>query len=145
MTEFVKNMVSKFVTSAFLLSFLFINFGCGVSEQVQKAVTETGNTANTGAANKAIVDKAIDAAVGGEKIGVRECDELYEYVADLVTKSENENFATKAARQYFLNQIRERIKTSIEQNKNDKAQLAKDCRDYRSQIDAFMNQQPSEQ
>ncbi|HEX8289733.1 MAG TPA: hypothetical protein VF556_17260 [Pyrinomonadaceae bacterium] len=138
-------MKNKFLASSFLLIILSAGSGCGVSEQVQKAVTETANSSNSNVSNKAIVDKAIDTAIGGEKIGVRECDELYDYVADLVTKSENENFATKAARQYFLNRIRERIKTSVEQNKNDKVQLAKDCRDYRRQIDAFMNQQPNEQ
>ncbi|HEY0658418.1 MAG TPA: hypothetical protein VGD05_08085, partial [Pyrinomonadaceae bacterium] len=67
---------------------------------------------------------------------------LYDYVAELITKGENENFASKAARQYFLNRIRERIKASIEQNKNDKVQMANDCKDYRRQIDAFINQQP---
>lgn len=145
MIEFVKNMKNKFVISTSLLIVFFTSFGCGVSEQVQKAVTETQNTSNSNVSNKAIVDKAIDTVIGGEKIGVQECDELYDYIADLVTKSENENFATKAARQYFLNRIRERIKTSIEQNKNDKAQMAKDCGDYRRQIEAFMNQQPNEQ
>lgn len=125
---------------------LFLSFAsaCGVSDQVQKAVSGPGNSNSTNS-NKAIIDKAIDTAIGGEKIGVAECDELYDYIAESVTKSENENFAAKAARQYFLNRIRERIKTSLEQNKNDKAQMAKDCKEYRRQIDAFMNQQSDEQ
>jgi len=133
----MKNKSSFFTI---LLIILFVGLGCGISEQVQKEVTGNANSAN--ADNKTGVDKAIDTAVGGEKIGVQECDELYDYVGDLVTKGEDENFATKAARQYFLNRIREQIKTSIEQNKNDKAQMAKDCKDYRRQIDAFINQPP---
>ena len=136
-------MKNKFALTTFLPIVLFIVLGCGVSDQVQKAVTgssENANTSNSNASNKAIVDKALDTAFGGDKIGVAECDELYDYLADLLTKNENENFAAKAARQYFLNRIREQIKTSIEQNKNDKAQMAKDCKDYRRQIDAFINQ-----
>ncbi|MGI8884362.1 MAG: hypothetical protein ACR2IA_08975 [Pyrinomonadaceae bacterium] len=133
----MKNKSSFFTI---LLIILFVGLGCGISEQVQKEVTGNANSVN--ADNKTGVDKAIDTAVGGEKIGVQECDELYDYVGDLVTKGEDENFATKAARQYFLNRIREQIKTSIEQNKNDKAQMAKDCKDYRRQIDAFINQPP---
>jgi hypothetical protein len=135
-------MKNKSVIFALLLIILIVGLGCGISEQVQKAVTGTDNANTTNADNKAIVDKAIDTVVGGEKIGVQECDELYDYVAELITKGENENFASKAARQYFLNRIRERIKASIEQNKNDKVQMANDCKDYRRQIDAFINQQP---
>ncbi|MDQ3131381.1 MAG: hypothetical protein M3Q99_11555 [Acidobacteriota bacterium] len=123
-----------------LLVILSVGLGCGISEHIQKEVTGNSNAVN--ADNKTVVDNAVDTAVSGEKIGVQECDELYDYVGDLVTKGENENFATKAARQYFLNRIREQVKTSIEQNKNDKVQMAKDCKDYRRQIDAFINQPP---
>jgi hypothetical protein len=139
-------MIKQIIITAILLSALLFSFGCGVSDQVQKAVTGSGNSnsPNSNADNKAIVDKAIDTAFGGEKIGVKECDDLYDYVAELVTKGENEGYAAKAARQYFLNRIRERIKTSIEQNKNDKAQMATDCKDYRRQIDVFITQQPNE-
>jgi len=135
-------MKNKSVISAVLLIILIVGLGCGISEQVQKAVTGTDNANTANADNKAIIDKTIDTAVGGEKIGVQECDELYDYVADLITKGENEDYVTRAARQYFLNKIREQIKISIEENKNDKVQMAKDCKDYRRQIDAFINQPP---
>ena len=133
-------MKNKSTYFTILLVVLSVGLGCGISEQIQKQVTDNSNAVN--ADNKTVVDNAVDTAVGGEKIGVQECDELYNYVGDLVTKGENENFATKAARQYFLNRIREQVKTSIEQNKNDKVQMAKDCKDYRRQIDAFINQPP---
>lgn len=139
-----KNMKNNFLIYAILLFVIIACTNCGVSDRVQKAVTGADNSNSSNVSNKAIVDRAIDTAIGGEKIGVKECDELYDYVAELVTKSEDESFATKAARQYFLNRIREKIKASIEQNKNDKAQMAKDCKDYRRQIDAFINQ-PNEQ
>jgi len=133
-------MKNKSTYFTILLVVLSVGLGCGISEQIQKQVTDNSNAVN--ADNKTVVDNAVDTAVSGEKIGVQECDELYDYVGDLVTKGENENFATKAARQYFLNRIREQVKTSIEQNKNDKVQMAKDCKDYRRQIDAFINQPP---
>ncbi len=135
-------MKNKSVISAILLIILIVGLGCGISEQVQKAVTGTDNANTANADNKAIIDKTIDTAVGGEKIGVQECDELYDYVADLITKGENEDYVTRVARQYFLNKIREQIKISIEENKNDKVQMAKDCKEYRRQIDVFINQPP---
>ena len=135
-------MKNKSVISAILLIILIVGLGCGISEQVQKAVTGTDNANTANADNKAIIDKTIDTAVGGEKIGVQECDELYDYVADLITKGENEDYVTRAARQHFLNKIREQIKISIEENKNDKVQMAKDCKEYRRQIDVFINQPP---
>ena len=135
-------MKNKSIIVAITLVFSVVGLGCGISDSVQKAVTGSDNANAANADNKAIVDKAVDTAFGSEKIGVQECDELYDYVADLITKGENEDYVTRAARQYFLNRIREQIKASIEQNKNDKAQMAKDCKDYRRQIDAFINQQP---
>ena len=134
-------MKNKFTIFAVLLIILIIGLGCGISDSVQKAVSGTDNANAANADNKAIVDKAIDTAVGGEKIGVQECDELYDYVADLITKGENADYVMRTARQYFLNRIREQIKASIDENKNDKAQMAKDCKEFRRQIDAFINQQ----
>lgn len=135
-------MKNKSIILIFLPVVLSVCFGCGGLDSAQKETVANNNANAVNSGNKTIVDNAIDTAVGGEKIGVQECDDLYDYVGDLITKGENENFATKAARQYFLNRIREQVKTSIERNKNDKVQMAKDCKDYRRQIDAFINQPP---
>ena len=136
-------MKNKFAFFLVISILLVLILGCRFYDPLGSSTeTPSGNANSARTGDKSLSDKAIDTAVGGEKIGVQECDELYEYVGDLVTKGEDENFATKAARQYFLNRIREQIKTSIEQNKNDKAQMAKDCKDYRRQIDAFINQPP---
>jgi len=135
-------MKNKSIIFAVLLNILIIGLGCGISDGVKKAVTGTDNANAANADNKAIVDKTADTVFGGEKIGVQECDELYDYVADLITKGENEDYVTRAARQYFLNRVREQIKASIDENKNDKTQMAKDCKEYRRQIDAFISEQP---
>jgi hypothetical protein len=137
-------MKNKFIIFAVLMIILAVGLGCGVSETVEKAVTGSDNANASNADNKAIVDKAIDTAFGGEKIGVKECDDLYDYVGELVTRGENEDYVTRAARQYFLNRIREQIKGTVEQYKNDKKQLATECADYRRQIDAFINQQAND-
>jgi hypothetical protein len=103
--------------------------------------TRETNTANT-AKEKPLDEQAIDTVVGDEKIGVPECDELVE---SLVAQSENpdEGYMAKAARQFALNKIRESIKKSIEENKNDKVQMAKDCKDFKDQVDKFKTQEES--
>lgn len=85
---------------------------------------------------KPLDEKAIDTVVGDEKIGVPECDEVLEAI---VSQSENPDagYLEKAARQVILNKIRDEIKKSIEENKNDKVQLAKDCKELKTQIDKF--------
>ena len=135
-------MKNKSVIFIFLLFALNVGFGCGMLDRSQKETIAVNNANAVDAGNKSVIDNAIDTAVGGEKIGVQECDELYDYVGNLITKGENEDYVTRAARQYFLNKIREQIKTSVEKNKNDKAQMANDCKDYRRQIDAFINKPP---
>jgi hypothetical protein len=89
---------------------------------------------------KPLDEKAIDTVVGEDKIGVPECDELVE---SLVAQSENpdDGYMAKAARQFALNKIRESIKKSIEENKNDKVQMAKDCKEFKEQVDKFKEQE----
>ena len=123
-----------------LMIVLTIGLGCGISESVEKAVSGTGETNSNGAGNKTLTDTAIDTAVGNEKIGVQECDDLLEDLAAIVQKPDD-NYVSKATRQYVLSKIRENIKKSIEQNKNDKTQMAKECKEYRGQLDKFKNQE----
>lgn len=98
--------------------------------------TPSNNRQNTNAAGKTIGDQAIDATIGEEKIGVPECDELLEKIAEQ-SKSENDDYVSKATRQFFLNRIRDSVKQSIEENKSDKQKLAKNCLDYKNQLDKF--------
>ncbi len=108
---------------------LLIGLGCGMLERVQKSVTgsETSNS------NKTLSDKAVDTAVSGEKIGVAECDE----VVDMLTEYANnpdDNFIVKAGKAMFVNKIRESIKKSVEENQSDKAELAKNCTEIKSEL-----------
>lgn len=99
-----------------------------------------GNSSQTSGSNdKTLAEKAIDSTVGEEKIGVPECDELLDAISEQ-SKSQDDNYVAKATREFFLNRIRESIKKSVEENKNDKTEMAKNCRDYRKQLDKFKNE-----
>jgi len=86
--------------------------------------------------NKSLPDQAVDSSVGEEKIGIPECDEAFDELAKFSDNAED-NFVTKAGKRAALNKIRENLKQSIEKNKKDKAQQAKECKEYKSQIEFF--------
>lgn len=69
-----------------------------------------------------------------EKTGVAECDQLLDLLADQA-KSKDDNVVTRAAKEFFFNKIRQSVKESIEKNKNDKTKMAKECSDFKKQID----------
>ncbi|HEX8638486.1 MAG TPA: hypothetical protein VF692_10510 [Pyrinomonadaceae bacterium] len=133
-------MKNKIICPAILAIFLTIGLGCGISERAEKAISGTNETNSNAPVNKTLTDQAIDTAVGDEKIGVQECDDLLEDLAALVQKPDD-NYVSKATRQYFLSKIRENIKKSIEQNKNDKTRMANECKEYHGQLDKFKNQE----
>lgn len=74
-----------------------------------------------------------------EKTGVPECDELIDFFAD-ESKFKDDNYVTRAAKEYFFNKIRQAIKESIEKNKNKPQEMAKECKDFKKQIDAQLAQ-----
>lgn len=91
---------------------------------------------SNGNSNKTLPDKAVDSTVGEEKIGIAECDEAFDDLAKLANNDEDD-MLTKAGKRAALNKIRENLKQSLEKNKKDKAQQAKECREYKTQIDRF--------
>jgi hypothetical protein len=114
--------------------------GCSFSENLEKTIIGTNDANSNNATNKTLTDRAIETAVGDEKIGVPECDDLLERLADIAQTSDD-NYVSKATRQYVLSKIRENIKRSIEENKNDKTAMAKDCKEYGGQLDKFKAQE----
>lgn len=133
-------MKNKIVIPLVLTSLLAIGLGCGVSDSVEKAVSGTSETNSNSAVNKTLTDTAIETAVGNEKIGVQECDDLLEDLAAVIQKPDD-NYVSKATRQYVLSKIRENIKRSIEENKNDKTRMARECKEYRGQLDKFKQEE----
>lgn len=81
-------------------------------------------------------ERAIDSTIGEEKIGVPECDEIIDFFAEQA-KSEDDDFVTKAARGYAMNKIRESFRQSIEENKGDTVKMAKECKDFKRQLDKY--------
>ena len=123
-------MKNKFVL---FLSFfvLFISIiGCSSYNPFESGANSTAND------NRTLSDKAIDSTIGKEKIGVPECDEIVDFFGDQ-TKSADDDFFTNAAREYALNQVRESFKKSMEEHRGDKAAMAKDCREIKTQLDKF--------
>jgi hypothetical protein len=61
-------------------------------------------------------------------------------VMDMLAAEANnpdDGWVTKAIKATFLNQIREKVKKSIEENKSDKVELAKQCRDFKTQLEKY--------
>jgi hypothetical protein len=125
----MKNKFLALIIASMLLSAVL---GC-------KYFNSASSNSNT---NKTLVEQGIDKTVGEEKIGIPECDEAFNA---LTKSSENkdDNFITKGAKQVFLNKMRENLKDSIEKNKKDKAQQAKECREYKTQIDNYNSKEES--
>lgn len=123
-------MKNKFVFSA-SLAVLFISvLGCSFYNPLE------GSSNSAGGDNRTLSDKAIDSTVGESKIGVPECDEVFNFFADQA-KSPDDDFVTKAAREYALNKIRERLKQSIEEHRGDTATMAKECRKFKTELNKF--------
>lgn len=131
----MKNKFTLLLTISILLT---IGTGCGMVERF----TGSETPANSQPANKTIGDRAVDVAVGEDKLGIPECDELFDAITAQANSPEDD-FATRAAKRVILNKIRESIKRSIAENKNDPAQLGKDCREYKTQLDQLMTEQGS--
>jgi hypothetical protein len=137
--------ISIFVVASLIL--LIAVLGCNWVKQLSSKEANVANSNHSTPANKetkekTLEEKAIDTTVGDEKIGVPECDELFDALAK-ESESADEGYVAKATREYFYNKIRESIKKSIEENKNDKTKLAKECKDYKAQIDKHKAEEES--
>ncbi len=86
--------------------------------------------------NKSLTDKAVDKTVGKSNIGIPECDQLIDAI-DSELNNPDDNFVTKAAKATVLNQIKDSIRQSIEENKNDKTEVAKACKEFKVQFEKF--------
>jgi hypothetical protein len=127
-------MKNKFVFSV-SLAVLFISvLGCSFYNPLE------GSSNSAGGDNRNLSDKTIDATIGESKIGVPECDEIFNFFADQA-KSPDDDFVTRAAREYALNKIRERLKQSIAEHQGDTAAMARECRKFKTELDKFKAQE----
>lgn len=137
-------MKNKFVFLVSLAILLISILNCSKYNPLTSGsdATQNGNRQNSNTGDKTLADQTIDSTVGEEKIGVPECDELMDRIAEQ-SKSGDDSYVGKATRQFFLNRIRDSIKQSVEENKSDKKQLAKNCLDYKNQLDKFKAEEDS--
>ncbi len=90
--------------------------------------------------DKTVADKTIDTAIDGERIGIPECDAIIDDLAG-ETVGKDEGYIVKAFRSYYVSKIREAIKKSVEENKNDPAKLAVECKKIKTELDKFKAQE----
>ncbi len=101
-------------------------------ERLQNTATGTA-TANS---NKTLTDKAVDTTLGEQKIGVPECDAVMNLLTEYANNPDD-NFVIKAGKAMIVNKIKETIRTSVEENKTDKAALAKDCKQAQAELEKY--------
>ena len=104
--------------------------GCGLIQRAQDEVAGTSNASNS---NRSIEDTAVDVAVGDAKIGIRECDEVVEILNGQINDPDD-NFVTKALKRTMLNQFRDQLKKSLEQNPTNKQAVGEFCAEFKKNL-----------
>jgi hypothetical protein len=118
-------MKNSFVLILVVSIILSVGLGCSLVGRAQQ-----------GEDNKTIKDKAIDIAVGDEKIGIPECDEVVDFLNHEIDNPDDD-FVTKAVKATALKKFKEKFREAIEENKTDKVELAKTCREFKSNLDIY--------
>jgi hypothetical protein len=98
----------------------------------------------SGSKDKSLTDKAVDKTVGQSKIGVPECDEVMDAITEELNNSEDD-FVTKAIKATILNRIADGIRKSVEENKSDTVELAKTCKEFKTQFDKYKEEEKNKQ
>ena len=119
--------MKNFFTFIFAGALLAATLGCGLVSRLQDETTGSSNS------NKTIGDKAVDVAVGDTKIGIKECDDVVDILNEQINDPE-ESFVTKALKRTILNQFRDQLKRSLEENQADKKAVADFCREFRKNL-----------
>ena len=96
--------------------------------------------ANAANSNKTLTDKAVETAVGEKKIGIAECDEAIGLLTAQANNPEDD-FITKAVKQTALNQFREQVRKSLENNNTDKKQIASFCNDFKTNLEKSLSEE----
>ena len=129
----MKNNAIIFTIGAIFLAMIL---GCG---RIIPSSKGTGSNSKTSSEdNKTLTDKGLDVALGDEKTGVPECDDAIEYLDQLIDEDNpDEGIAAKAIKRTILNGFKSQFKQAIDENKSDKVQLAKTCKDFKNNLMKF--------
>ncbi|MFN3417996.1 MAG: hypothetical protein ACK42A_01515 [Pyrinomonadaceae bacterium] len=129
-------MKNIFVAVFALILIFFVTAGCGFLNPFSGSSDSDKRVGQ----NKTVTDKVVETTVGESKIGIPECDEVMdEITAEL--NNPDDGYIAKAIKQTFLNRIKENLRESLEQNKSDKVEMAKNCREFKKQLDKFKAEQ----
>lgn len=85
---------------------------------------------------KSLTERGIDVVVGEKKIGIRECDEVVDFFNREI-EDPDDGVVSKAVKKTILNQLKDQFRQAIEENKTDKAQLAKVCKDFKQNLEIY--------
>ena len=132
------NLILSSVGAILLVSVL----GCGSINPFSGS--DKPSNAPSGSKDKTLTDKAVDKTVGQSRIGVPECDEVMDAITAELNNSEDD-FVTKAIKATILNRIADGIRQSVEENKSDTVELAKTCKEFKTQFDKYKAEEQSKQ
>ena len=124
----MKNITSLLLTLALILS---SGLACSLVGHA-----EQNNTKDTSGSGKGLEDRGVDIVVGEKKIGVQECDDVIEFF-NREMDSPDDGFVTKAVKKTVLNQLKDQFRQAIEENKTDKKELAKVCKDFKQNLEQY--------
>jgi hypothetical protein len=124
----MKNTASLLITLALILS---TGLACSLVGHAEK--NEDKNSSGSG---KSLEDRGVDIVVGEKKIGVPECDEVIDFFNKEVDNPDD-GFVTKAVKKTILNQLKDQFRQAIEENKTDKKELAKVCKDFKQNLEQY--------
>lgn len=137
-------MKNKFILLTTLSILILLVLGCGSLNPFggSSDSSKTENSKTSRSDDKTTTDKVVD-EVMPEKTGVEECDDLMAYIAKQ-SQSKDDNYVTRASREFIMNRVRESLRKSIEENKNDPKELAKKCKEYKTQLETYKEKEDAE-
>jgi hypothetical protein len=112
---------STFIVAILALSFLVL--GCGSLNPFSGSSSGSSSSND----NKTLTDRAVDTAVMA--------------LVDAEMNNPDDDFVTKAIKATVLNRIKDGIRDSVEQNKTDKTEMAKTCKEFKTQFEKYKTEQ----
>ncbi len=123
----MKNKLTFFIAAPILLS---VTLGCSMLNPFSGSKESPSSSSNSRTSDGG---GSSDESAGIEKVGIPECDE----VIDMLTKemeSPDDGYISRAIKQTVYNSIRESLRKSIEEGKNDPKELAKKCSEFKENL-----------
>lgn len=133
----MRNLFSSILALSLVI---FVAVGCSSLNPFSKSTSAD----RPGGANKTVTDKVVETTVGESKIGIPECDDVMDEITAEMNNPDD-GYITKAVKQTVLNRIKENLRESLEQNKSDKVEMAKNCREFQKQLEKFKAEQAEQE